>query len=195
MRRHVELGVVGEHAHRVARPELGTDLLEVAVGPLVDDVVGHREALAGGEHRAGVAHHDAVPEHLRDLGQRAGEVDRAEDHHPRRRRERLDEHRHRVFARFAVRAVVTGGREAGGELADRVARDDAVEVGVAEGAHGGAAGLDEELGADVRAGGDRGQHDRPFGPQQVAEVLVDRRFGHGATSRAVRRRGGWCRRT
>ena len=39
------LRVVGEHAHRVARPELVADLGEVAVGPVVDDLVGHREPL------------------------------------------------------------------------------------------------------------------------------------------------------
>ena len=119
---HVELAVVGEHAHRVTRAEVVADLLEVAVGPLVDDLVGHREPLAGGEHRAGVAHDHAVAEHLGHAGQRAGEVDGAEDDHARRRRERLDEHRHGVFACLAVRAVVAGRREPGLELAQRVAR-------------------------------------------------------------------------
>ena len=131
-RGHVELGVVGEHADCVVTTEAVADLREVAVGPVVHDFVGHRESLHRREHRTRVAHHHVVAEHLRDLGQRGGEVDRAEDHHARRRRERLDEHRHRVFACLAVHAVVPHRREARVELAERVARDDAVEVGIAE---------------------------------------------------------------
>src|SRR5262249_41094018 len=67
---YVELRVVGEHAHRVAWTELLPDLLQVPVGPVVDDLVGEGEALPGREHRARVAHRHAVAEHLRDLGER-----------------------------------------------------------------------------------------------------------------------------
>ena len=69
---------------------------------------------------------------MRDLGERGREVDRAEDDHARRQRERLDEDADLFLARFAVLAVVAGRREAGLELAERVARDDAVEIRVAE---------------------------------------------------------------
>ena len=52
----------------------------------------------------------------------------------------------RVFARLAVRAVVAGRREPGLELAERVAGDDPVEVGVAERAERGSPpGRDEQL--------------------------------------------------
>ena len=44
-RGHVELGVVGEHTDRIAHTELVADLLEVPVGPIVHDLVGHREPL------------------------------------------------------------------------------------------------------------------------------------------------------
>ncbi len=173
-RRHVELAVVGEHADRVARTELVAHLLEVAVGPLVDDLVGHREALPGGEHRARVAHDDAIAEHLRHAGERAREVDRAEDDHARRRRERLDEHRHRVFTRFAVGAVVTGRREARLQLTQRVARHDPVEVVIAEGAEWFATRTHQQLGPELGTRGDRRQRDRILGAQRVAQRLVDR---------------------
>ena len=51
--RYVELVVVGEHAHGVARRERAADLLEEAVGPVDDDLVGQREPGLGGEHRDG----------------------------------------------------------------------------------------------------------------------------------------------
>src|SRR5205823_3618633 len=57
---NIELAVVREHAHRVAWPELVADLLQVAVGPLVDDLVGHGKPLPRSEHRARVADHDAI---------------------------------------------------------------------------------------------------------------------------------------
>ena len=106
-RGHVELVVVGQHADRVARTELVADLREVAIGPVVDDFVGHREAQHRGEHGAGVAHRHAVAEHLGDLRERGGEVDRAEDDHARRQHERLDEHAHRL-ARAPRRARRSG---------------------------------------------------------------------------------------
>ena len=81
----------------------------------------------------------------------------------------------RVLARFAVRAVVAGRREPGLELAERVAGDDAIEVGVAERAER----------VDRRAG--RAASPRGSGPamtvasatgssaaQRVAQRLVDR---------------------
>ena len=100
--------VVGEHADDVARSEPGADLGEVSIGPLVHDLVGHREPLHGREHGTRVAHRHAEAEQLGDTGQRGGEVDRAEDDHAGRDDERLDEHRDRFLAGLAVRPVVTG---------------------------------------------------------------------------------------
>ena len=89
--RHVELVVVGEHADGVAWTERRADPLEQAVGPVDDDLVGHREAPLGGEDLPGVAHGDVVAEHLGHPDQRRGEVDGAEDQHAGRRGEGLDE--------------------------------------------------------------------------------------------------------
>ena len=177
--------VVREHAHRVARPELGADLGEIAIGPVVHDLVGHREPLHRREHGARVADRDAVAEHLGDARERGGEVDGTEDDHAGRERERLDEHRHVLFARFAVLAVVARRGEAGFELAERVACDDAVEVRVAERTHDRIAGPDEQLGADVRAGDDGDERDRFAGAQRVPQLLVDRHQSIGSTNRWI----------
>ena len=73
--------------------------------PLDHHLVGLREALGGGEDRPGVAHRHVVAEELADPGHGRGEVDRAEDQHPRRRRERLHEHRQLVQPPLALRPV------------------------------------------------------------------------------------------
>ena len=88
--RHVELRVVGEDAHRVAGAERLTPLREHRAGPRDHHLVGHREAPAGGEDLAGVAHRHPVAENLGHLGERGGEVDGAEDPHLRRRGVGLD---------------------------------------------------------------------------------------------------------
>ena len=106
--------------HTASRgPNVGADRVEQTVGPVDDDLVGEREAGLGGKHLTGVAHRDAVAEDLGDAAQRGREVDRAEDQHARRRRERLDEHRHRLFAGLAVLAVVAHDDRPGFELAQR----------------------------------------------------------------------------
>ena len=56
--------------------------------PVDDHLVGVREPGRGGEHRPGVADRDLVAEERADPGDRGGEVDRAEDEHPRLGRER-----------------------------------------------------------------------------------------------------------
>ena len=111
-RGHVELHVVGEHAHRVARSERRTDAREVTVGPVAHDLVGHREPGSRREDLPGVADGDPVAEQLRLPYERGGEVDRTEDDELRRRRERLDEHVDDALARLAVPPVVPGGRRA-----------------------------------------------------------------------------------
>ena len=60
----------------------------------------------------GVAHGHVVAEHLGHPHQRAGEVDRAEDDQARRRRVRLEEHRHRLLVGLAAGAVAADGRGA-----------------------------------------------------------------------------------
>ncbi len=130
--RYVELGVVGQDTDGVAGAELVAPFGDEVVGPGHDDLVGQRKALGGGEGRPGIAHHDPVAEHLGHLDQGGGEVDRAEDPHLGRRGERLDEHRHRVFAGLAVSAIVTYTGVARLELAEGIAGDHPVEVGVAK---------------------------------------------------------------
>ena len=87
--------------------------------PLDDDLVGVREPGAVAKTGAGVADRDPVAEEATDPGDGGGEVDRAEDEHPRRRRERLDEHVELVAAALAVGAVVQGRGAAGVEQAAR----------------------------------------------------------------------------
>ena len=126
-RRNVELGVVRQHAHRVAGSEGVAALVEHRCRPRDEHLVGHREAAAGGEHLAGVAHRDAVAEHLGDPSERGGEVDRPEDPHLRGRRMRLDEHAHgrlveQVLRRgLSFRAVVADARRRGLQLGEGVA--------------------------------------------------------------------------
>ncbi len=57
---------MGQHAGRVARAKVGADLLEVAIGPVDDDLVGHREAGRSSEDGAGIADRHAVAEDLGD---------------------------------------------------------------------------------------------------------------------------------
>ena len=122
---HVELRVVGEHADRgpgVDRALLGLRG-EVAVGPLDDDLVGGGESGGGGEHRPGVADGHPVAEERGLPGQRSGEVDRAEDQHPRPRRVAGDEHLHARFLALAVGAVGQHRGPAGGEQTPGVVGD------------------------------------------------------------------------
>ena len=106
--------VVGQHAHHIARTELVADLGEVAVGPVVDDFVGHREPLHRREHGARVAHGDAVAEHLRDARSSAAVKSTAPKMIMRGgQRERLDEDGDGLLARLAVLSVVTRRRDAG----------------------------------------------------------------------------------
>jgi hypothetical protein len=161
---------VGEDADGVTWRQLGTDGLQQPVGPVDDHVVGQREAPLGGEHRPGVAHRDAVPEHLGHPHQGRGEVDRPEDQHPRGRHERLDEDGHVVLAGLAVGPVATHARGAGRQLADGVAAHHPGEVGVGERAGHGAVGPDEELAAGARPGDHRGQGHRPLGPDGCGQL-------------------------
>ena len=171
----VELGVVGQDAHCVAWPEFGPDLGQVAVGPVDDDLVGEREALAGGEDGAGVADGDVVAEELGDPEEGGGEVDGAEDDHLRWWCERLDEDGQVLLAGLAVEPVVAGAAAAGLQLADAVAGDDAVEGLVPEAATDLPVGEGEELGAEALGGaGDDGrQRDRAGRPDGVAQGLVE----------------------
>ncbi len=102
------------------------------VRPVDDDVVGEREPPRRGEHGPGVAHGHLVAEHLGHPHERAREVDGAEDQHPRRRHERLDEHGDVVGDGLAVGAVAADAGRARGQPALGVAGDDPVELGVAE---------------------------------------------------------------
>ena len=73
----VELEVVGHHADRRARVDRGA--LEEPVGPLVGELVGVGEALAGQEHPARVADRDAVAEQLAERDERRDVVAGAEE--------------------------------------------------------------------------------------------------------------------
>ena len=108
--------------------------------PVDDDLVGAREAGAGGEDGAGVAHRDVVAEERADLGHGGCEVDGSEDQHPRLGGEAPDEDAHPLAAPLAVGAVGQRGVGAGREQAQRVV------------VHGrvGPLGPEAALGRDVR---------------------------------------------
>ena len=82
-----------------------TSACEVAVRPVDDHLVGLGEPAGRREHRPGVADGHVVAEEAADPGHRGGEVDRAEDQHPRLRRERPHEDPHPLAAALAVGAV------------------------------------------------------------------------------------------
>ena len=135
-RRDVELRVVRQHTDRVLGSEVGTVRGEPLIGPLHHHLIGHREALIGREGRACVTDRDVVPEHLRDFGERCGEVDGAEDDHPRRRREDVEKDLHVNASAFATLAVVADEAPAGAQRAERVTAHDGVERRMAETADG-----------------------------------------------------------
>ena len=115
-----------------------------------------------------------VAEDLGDAGQRGGEVDGAEDEHLRRRRERLDEHGHRPLTRLTVLAVVAHDRDAGRQLATRVACDDSIKIGITERTcHVVVLRRHEQFGAAVRAFDHRGDRHRPVVAQGLGQTFVD----------------------
>ena len=154
---------MGEHAHCIAGAEFRPDSLEETIGPVVHDLVGHRETTRRREDRTSVAHRDAITEQLRESSERRGEVDGAEDHHLRWQHVTLDEHLDVALAGFTVRAVVARTGDPGGQLAECIARDDPIDVGVADGAEHGAVGLDEQFVAESDAFDDGGERNRTLG--------------------------------
>src|SRR6185295_2732219 len=173
-RGYVELRVVGEDADRIARTERRPDTVEHPVRPVDDDLVGHREPSRRGEHLARVADDHPVAEDLRDATEGRGEVDRAEDEHLRRWRERLDEEADRGLVRLALLAVVAHPRAARFELGERIAGRDPIEVGVAESAERRLLGTDEQVRAEVRAIDHRDEGDGLLREERLAQDLVDR---------------------
>ena len=159
--------------------------LEHRARPADDDLVGHRETAACGEHLAGVAHRHPVAEHLGHAGERGGEVDGAEHPHLRGRGEALDEHRHDLVGGeilrggLALHAVATHAGAPRLELGDGVAADHTVELGVAERALGRAIGAHEEAQPEPLAGDDRRQGDGLTTADRPLQVLVD---GHRVSS-------------
>ena len=119
---------MGQHADR--GPRVDRALLglrgEVAVGPVDDDLVGVGETGRSREHGPGVAHGDPVSEERALPGEGRGEVDGAEDQHPRSRRVAGDEDLHAGFLALAVRAVGQHGGAARGEQAPGVVGDGVV---------------------------------------------------------------------
>src|SRR5215469_197776 len=102
--RDVELRVVRQDADD--RALICADAGQVPVRPVDHDLVGVGEPGCGGEDRPSVAHRNPVPEELADPGHGRREVDRTEDDHPRRGRERLHEDRELVHAALALGAVM-----------------------------------------------------------------------------------------
>ena len=179
-RGHVELRVVGENAHGVARAEHCAALVEERFRPRHEHLVGHREASPRGEHFARVADHDVVAEQLGGTRECRREVDRTEDPHAGRRGEGVDEHPHgrrvgQILGRgFAARPVVAHAGAAGFDFAERIAGDDAIEFVVAERADGICPRGHQQMCTHVRPVDHRDQRDRRIGPQARGEPVVDR---------------------
>ena len=140
--------------------------------PLDDHLVRGGEPALRGEHRPGVADGDPVAEEAADVRHRGGEVDGAEDQHPRARGERGHEHPHALAAPFAVGAVGQRLGAARGEQPAGVVGDRAVGTGRAEGPGGRLLGL-------LRP------HDEPAAEPGRVGVLDDRGDGHRAAGRDV----------
>jgi hypothetical protein len=184
----VELGVVGEHADRVAGAEVGPDLVQQAVGPVHDDLVGQREPGLGGEDLPGVADRDPVAEHLGHPHEGGGEVHGTEDQHAGRRRVGLHEDHHGVLAGLAVLAVAPHRRDARGHGRLGVALHHPGQVGVGDARADRAARNDQQLGpgaGPVHHGGQRGGALLGHGP---AQLVVEGGVGHRYQSRGSRKR-------
>ena len=147
--------------------------------PLDDHLVGVGEPLAGGEDRAGVAHGHPVAEELADAGHRAGEVDRPEDQHPRRRGEGLDEHRQVVEAPLTVGADVQHRGGAVLEHAAGVVGHRLVEPGRAQRAG-------DPVGPDHHAGPERA---RPVDERGDGHRLARSRIASSTSPSSGKRRG------
>ena len=169
--------VVREHADGVAESESRAVAFEKLVGPKGLDRVRVGKAGRGGEDLPRVTHGNAVTERLRHRDERSREVHRAEDPHLRRRRERFDEDRNLGRSRLPRRPVVAHHRAAGGELAARVARHDARELGIAEVARRRVRliGIHEELRTDATAFGQRRQRDGGSRVDGRSQLARDRR--------------------
>ena len=132
MRQHADRGP------RVDQP--GTGLMsEVAIGPVHDNLVGHRKPVSRGEHRSRITHRHAVAGECRRMRDSGDEVGRAEDDQPRFGRQ---------YAREDDVAVGAGQRPAGGQRV-RAAHHGVVQRADAEAALHRSVG-DHQLGAATR---------------------------------------------
>ena len=121
---------MGEHAqHRAAVELTSVDLCgQIAVRPFHHHLVRVGEPRRRGEHTAGVAHRHPVAQEGALLGDGGGEVDGAEDQHPRRRGVACHEHRHPLAAALAVGAVGERLAATRGEQAAHIVGDCGVGV-------------------------------------------------------------------
>ena len=100
--------------------------------PPDDDLVGAGEARLRREDGPGVAHRDVVAEEAADPRDRGGEVDGAEDEHPRLRRVRRDEDPHPLTAPLPVGTVGEDRRASLREKPSRVVAHGVVRSPAAE---------------------------------------------------------------
>src|SRR5829696_10417507 len=156
---HVELGVVGQDGYDTAAVDLGG--LQELVGPGDDDLVRRREAFAGGEDGAGVADDHPVAHEFACPRDGRGEVYGAEDVHPGRRGERLDEDGDVLHPTLAARPEVDRLRAPTLEQAARRLHDGLVQLGVARR-------------SGVVFGGDQ-----DLAPERAFRTLYNGRHGHG----------------
>src|ERR687898_2334301 len=125
---HVELGVVGQDGDDASAVDLGG--LQVLIGPGNDDLVRRREPFAGGEDGAGVADDHPVAHELAGPRDGRSEVYGAEDVHPGRRGERLDEDGDVLHPALTARTEVDRLRSPTLEQAPRRLHDGLVQLGV-----------------------------------------------------------------
>src|SRR5215210_1882560 len=156
---HIELRVVGQDGDDAAAVDLGG--LQVLVGPGDDYLVRRGEALAGGEDGAGVADDHPVAHELANPRDRRGEVYGAEDVHPGRWGERLDEDGDVLHPALAARSEVDRLSTPTLEQAARRLHDGLVQPGVA------------------RRAGVIFRGDQHLAPEGALRSLYYRRNGHG----------------
>ena len=139
--------------HTASRgPRVSADRREMPVGPVTDDLVGHREPCPCREHLAGVAHRDAVAEQLARPYEGAVKSTAPKMIIRGCGRERLDEHLDDLLACLAVRArsaACTVEPEASSPRASRATTRS--RSGSPSEPSAAWSGADQELGADCPA--------------------------------------------
>ena len=186
--RHIELVVVGKHAHRIALPKSVPNFFEMTMRPVDDDFVGIRKPSLRRKNLACIANRDPIPHDLRDFYQRTSEIDRSKNQHMRGRSKGFDEDRYRILTGFTMRTVMTNTRTSTSKFSDCVANNNAIEIEVAECSLRIDSVANDQFGAEIFALNNRGQRNWSVIIDRFAPKFVDRvRHGFHQSSGSMNR--------